>query len=353
MSIPDALTDYITKDQERKHRQKELIRHALSVSPIPVADDLRNAVATLFVTDARDVLRAHPGFDLEDKLRSIRTTLQLFDQAFADLLDALAAFDAFSRRPEFSYRSQRAEHDLIERRIRKEIFAFSELAHSLQDHSRHVKSRWEASVTAQRIAACFGDDGLHDFVCGLRTVLHHLLMLDASWEIRGSGAEATSHYLFKTHDLLDAAKRKKKLNSDALRYLASCDENIDIGELAPIYHRRVHNFYDPLLANPPAEVADYRRCWNAHRQRSARTIWAFMLSEFQSHGVDPYSYLDRFLTPAEIETARRLPHRSQEQVDFIISSIDEFSACDEALRRTVYQLFGVFSNQETEQVPST
>ncbi|MBD9653149.1 hypothetical protein IB267_32825 [Ensifer sp. ENS09] len=329
-------------EQEQNEQRKNALRAALAASPVPVPDDLLNAVAGLFVTDTLDVLRAHPGFDLEDKLRSIRTTLQLFDQAFADLQDALAAFDAFSRQPEFHYRSHRAQHDIIERSIRKEIFTFSELAHSLQDHCRRVNSRWKSSLITPRIPTCFGDDGLHDFVCGLRTALHHLLMLDANWAIRGSGAAATSHYLFDLRELQDA---NPSWNERARRFLAAQTENIDIGTLTPVYHQRVHEFYDAILdeadANPPAEVADYRRCWNAHQRRSARMAWNFMLTQYQNHGIDPYLYLDRYLLPTELETVRRLPDRSRTQVDFIIRALDELSACDDALRLKIYRFFGV------------
>jgi hypothetical protein len=337
-----SLSTYLSGEKDREKQRLEAIRHALSTATIPVPDELREAVASLFVTEAMEVLRAHPGFDLEYKLRSLRTTLQLFDQAYLDLMEALAAFDTFSRRPEFNYRSHRDEHSHIERRVRKEIFAFSELAHSLQDHSRRVKSQWENPAIDLRIPECFGTDGLHDFVCGLRSALHHMLMVDADWEIRDSGAAATSHYMFRKDELLAA---NPGWNAGARRYFERCGEVIDVGVLAQAYHPRVHSFYDTLLREaelgPPPDVADYRHCWNAHWQQSARMTWSFLLAEYLKRNIDPYGYLERYLTPVELEAARRLPHRSREQVDFIIQAVDEFSACDGNLRATIYRLFGV------------
>jgi hypothetical protein len=61
--------------------------------------------------------------------------------------------------------------------------------------------------------------------------------------------------------------------------------------------------------------------------------------------VDPYVYLERYLTQTELEGALRLPRHSREQADFIISAVDEFSACDDYIRALVYRLFGVV--QET------
>jgi hypothetical protein len=144
-------------------------------------------------------------------------------------------------------------------------------------------------------------------------------------------------------------------NAGARRYLAARNKDVDIGELAPLYHRRVHDFYDTLLdetdKSPPAEVADYRRCWNAHRQRGARLMWGFLLAQYLTCGLDPYNYLDRYLTPAELQAARKLPDRSRAQVDFIIQSVDEFSACDERLRLMIYRLFGVPDHQAATGLP--
>lgn len=338
----NKLREYLAGEADRKRRRNEAIREALSAGTVPVPDDVRHAVTTLFVTDAIDVLRSHPGFDLEDKVRSIRTALKLFDRAFMDLLEALDAFDAFSRRPEFTYRSHRDDLVAIENRIQKEIFVFSELAHSLRDHCRRVRARWEYPEIASQLSHCFGDDGLHDFVCGLRNALHHLRMVEANWQIRNSGPAASSRFVFSRRELIAA---NPNWNTRARRYLESCAERIDVKVVAWAYHPRVHAFYDGLLGkaetSPPPEVADYRYCWNAHRQRSARMAWRSLLIEFLKRKIDPYEYLERYLTPTELENAGQLPRHSQEQADFIIRAVYEFSACDEEVRKLVYQLFRV------------
>src|SRR5690606_37429933 len=143
-----------------------------------------------------------------------------------------------------------------------------------------------------QIVSTFGDDGLHDFVCGLRTALHHLLMVEANWLIRDSGPAATSHYVFSRDELRAA---NPGWNVRARGYLDSCADKIDVRLVAQAYYPRVHTFYDWLLREaeiaPPPEVADYRRCWDAHRQRSARMHWRLFLTEFLKRNVDPYVYL--------------------------------------------------------------
>jgi hypothetical protein len=166
---PRRLFEHLRAEQRQSRERKAGIKAALSKSPIPVPDDLQDAILGLFVTDAIEVLRAHLGFEPEEKIRSLRTTFELFNRASFDLMSALDVFDLFSQRPEFSYRSHKEELTAIESRIRKEIFAFSALAHSLQDHCRRLRSDWEPPGMAEQISGCFGSDGLHDFVCGLRT----------------------------------------------------------------------------------------------------------------------------------------------------------------------------------------
>jgi hypothetical protein len=195
---------------------------------------------------------------------------------------------------------------------------------------------------AEQISSRFGADGLHDFICGLRTALHHRSMVEADRLIRNSGANATSHYVFKR---LELEAVDKAWNVSARRYLEVLPEEIDVRIVVQSYVPRVRAFYDWLLAvsesTPPPAVADYRRCWSAHQQRSARMAWRFLLAELLKQEIDPYSYLERYLTPTEMEEARRFPKHSHEQVDFIITVVDKHSACDDELRSVVYRLFRV------------
>jgi hypothetical protein len=336
------MLQYLRAKEDQTRERKARIKAALVESPVPVPDEIHDAILTLFVTDAIEVLRAHPGFKLEEKIRSLWTTFELFNQASSDLISALDVLDQFSQRPEFNYRSHKDKLAVMESRIRKEIFAFSTLAHSLQEHCCGLRSDWEPRGTTEQISSCFGSDGLHDFIRKLRNCLHHQSMVEADWLIRDAGANATSHYVFRR---LELQAVKEAWNVDARRYLGSLPDEIDVRDVVQSYVPRVRAFYDWLLAAceaaPPPAVADYRRCWNAHRQRSEQMTWRLLLMEFLKQGIDPYSYLQRYLTPAEMEEAMRLPKRSPEQVDFIIAAVDELSACDDELRSLIYQLFRV------------
>lgn len=342
----------IRSEQQRKASHKLALREVLAKEPIPIREEVVAELLGLFVTDFRDVLQAHRGYALENKICSLRTTFRLFTKSYWDLISALDRFDGLSREPLFNFRAGESQTNEIEEQIRKEIFAFSALAHSLTDHCRIVRARWDPSGTAEQLSRFFGDDGLHNFVCGLRNALHHESMVEADWQIRNIGPGATSHFIFSRRELLAI---EKAWNGAARSYLAKqCTEEIDVRTVVQSYATRVQAFYDWLLQEceeaPPPEVQDYRRCWARHRQQSSRAAWSFLIGEFQKRHIDPYAYLqNRYLTEEEYALAMKFPMRSRQQVDFIIATLDKWNACDSDMRARVYRLFDVETSHRPQE----
>lgn len=331
-------------DHEARQRQavKDRIINAFQEGTIPVAESTLNDITNLFITDAIEVLRLHPGYLLESKFRSLKTTLTLFERAAGDLLAALDRFCVFSRTPEFHYISHAAMQADVETAVRKEIFAFTELAHSLQDHCRRITTKdWKPTEFEDMLADHFGNKALHDFICGLRTALHHRSMVEAEWLILGSGIEATSHYTFQTVEL----RLIQEWKSTALAFMDQAGDEIDVRSMTEDYRTRVRAFYnwflDAFEGSAPPEVLDYRRCWDEHTRRSSRGIYRLLLNEFLRRGVDPYPHLHKYLRPDQLAQALTLPNHSQQQVDLIIEMVDRARACDSDLRAIIYRLFGV------------
>lgn len=76
--------------------------------------------------------------------------------------------------------------------------------------------------------------------------------------------------------------------------------------------------------------------------RSILRAWInTLLNEVVTKRLDPYEYLNDYLTDSEIEEVLRLPKRSREQVDRIIEIVDASGICDQALRENIYKAFGV------------
>ena len=97
----DAFHYYADLMNQQKQAERNRIIKAFAEGPIPVDDATLESFVRLFVTDAVEALRSHPGFGLEDKVRSLKTTLILFERAADDLIEVLNRFDTFSRTPEF------------------------------------------------------------------------------------------------------------------------------------------------------------------------------------------------------------------------------------------------------------
>jgi len=87
------------------------------------------------------------------------------------------------------------------------------------------------------------------------------------------------------------------------------------------------------------EFFDCKKTYNAVNVRST---WNLLIKQvFLQKKIDPYMYLGRYLSNNEIEEILSLPFRSKRQVDRIVEIVDEYGACNEELRKAVYELFGI------------
>jgi hypothetical protein len=94
-----------------------------------------------------------------------------------------------------------------------------------------------------------------------------------------------------------------------------------------------------LYGNNISEYLRYKRLINGF---SAESHWKVLLQQvFIPQKIDPYLYLDRYLTDYELQEVLSLPHQSKGQVDKIIAFVDEYNVCEDELRSLVYRLFNV------------
>jgi nitrite reductase/ring-hydroxylating ferredoxin subunit len=129
-------------------------------------------------------------------------------------------------------------------------------------------------------------------------------------------------------------------------WLQAMEVGIDLGELIRSYAKDVNDFQEwlerTLELAAGDQIADYRRCTKRIKAVSSRCYWNIIFQQVVLPAKrDPYQYLDQYLTPDELKDVNALPLRSKEQVDRIISLVDEYNACDSELRALVYKAFGV------------
>ena len=327
--------------EQKKEECIAAVRETLA-GATELSDADKTALIQLNFMEFPRVITAHHGHKASAKLESLTVARAQFDMACATILEILDEFHAFSEGPGFHSPDNRATFNRIVARMRKELFTFSDLAHSVQDHARRVDKVWSSPDYAAKLIVHFGPDRLHNFVIALRNALHHVHVFDAEWVLRWNGAgEKSAHFNLKKFELLDE-------HSDwgaAKPWLETAPAEIDVRALVTDYRARHAAFYDWYLgwcaANMPAEVAEYRALKLGHRQHLLRMEWDFLLREFLKRGVDPMAHLARFLTSEQAAEAQRLPPKSQTLADFVIECIDETGGCTPKLREMAYKLFDV------------
>jgi hypothetical protein len=325
------------------------VRAAIKAAPVPMPVQIVDNVARLNPEDAREVLRDHPGFMTWEKTRSYKASLGIFERAAEDLLRAIRSFEELSRDATIFDRMREDELKELERSVQKELFATTNAAHSLVEHStRRLQKSIEISDYDQHLAECFRDDGLHDFVIGLRRIVHHVVMVRPGWQITQQANVADWQARFKLdRDELSLVVQAEAdtMNAAGRRFLAKAGPSIDLQLLFEEYRRRAREFHSwfsrVIEAQPLEDMRDYERCLKENRKNTTRTFWKAMLGNWMNWDKppNPYEYLHRYLNAEQLTIVRALPERSDEQIDKIIEFIDTDSACDEELRHRAYELF--------------
>jgi hypothetical protein len=279
----------------------------------------------------------------------------VFDRAVLDLVRIIRRFEAAveteSEHSIFS-RTQRSALDDIEHTIEKELFAATNAAHSLVDHStRRLQSVVEVPGYAAKLAECFGDDGVHEFIIGFRNILHHLHMIKAGWRVEHDFRAGTKRAMLTLDrdDVRFAVEQSPNSFGSGLSrvraYLEASSEPIDLKALFEEYQRRVAQFHDwygnELASEALIAVHDYERCLRENKKFAARAFLKAMLGSWLRWKAppNPYDHLHRFASAEQIAEIYRLPAQSEEQVNKVIECVDLDRICDEDLRKMIYDLF--------------
>lgn len=330
---------------------REKVREAVRAAGVPLPENVVKALAQLNPHDVRKVLIDHPGFETSERLRSYRSSLTVFQRAVSDLTKAIERFESAVKGDIFD-RQQRDELGDIKGAIQKELFAATNAAISLRDHStRRLQPLVKIPGYEARRNECFGNDGLHEFIIGFRNVLHHLHMIEAGWHVenhfeRGKKASFKVNRDEVRFYIEHSEKRRSKTeHASILAYLSASPKDIDLKKVFEEYQERVADFHtwygEALTSDHLIELRDCERCLQESRKFGARTFWKAMLGNWLrwKRPPNPYDHLHRYLTSEQIADVYSLPMQSEKQVDKVIKFVDTGRACDAELRRMAYELF--------------
>lgn len=332
------LKTVLERDKQRRKRERDELILAVQHPPLSDADLKR--LVWQGPGDWDEVMRHHPGYAVEEVLSSLRNTLDVFTRSWRDLSSQLERFSAFAASPDAMHRSRRGELEDIQSSVRKEVFALSTAAKALVDVSRRLEAKVSVPGYRDRIEKEFSQDGQHRFVTKLRDTLNHGWFAAADWLLSHGPEGRSTAFTLSCPDML----HNGDFTGPARAYIISAGDRIDVGELFSSYVAKVSALYDWLLSVVDDHIdpatREYRHLVKERKANGVRSSWAIILQGLGNRVLDPYDYLDRYLTPDEVADVQRFPARSKQQIDRIIALVDEYDACDDRLRERLYRLFG-------------
>jgi hypothetical protein len=297
-------------------------------------------------TETREYIQMkHPGVPVYTSLKSIRLSLDVFLNAVSDLISSINRFKGESARPEFWHRPYRSFVEELEVAIQRGIASSAMCSMALVDHTREFSKIYTIPDYDIKLNHYFNASKEHRFIHSLRRYITHIKLTKANWMITHSyedREEPQAFFFFRQTDLL----KWTDWHSLAKVYIDEHPEGINVEELFKHYSSTVKEFHNWLRSSVMdsygTHISDYLRYQNLMKRFEFQSYWNFLLKQaFIPKNVDPYMYLDRYLTKQELESVFSFPQRSKEQVDRIIELVDEYGACTEEIRNLVYRFFSI------------
>jgi len=316
-----------------------------TLGPLPWSEErLRQAYFKSF-TATRKAIQELPGFQVHRDLLTLQLSLNIFRDAVTDLMKSIDLFHGHSQESSFWTRPERQRFEQHVIMVQRGIFSAVTSAMALFAYSRIICDRLKLGEYRDRFSAEFDKSEEHQFIYHLRNCICHVSVIEVGWQCRISyiTGERSTRFLLEPQLLFEYRKWDKLSRTFIKRH----PEGIDAKELFEKYRTRVDNFYEWVfteitrLSEP--NLSEYRQYERILNRFDVKSWWNVILKQQVIGKRDPYAYLERYLTKAELDEVLALPMRSKEQVDRIIEIVDEYGACDDDLKATVYSAFGVSS----------
>jgi hypothetical protein len=215
-------------------------------------------------------------------------------------------------------------------------------AMALVDHSRRFSGKYPVEFYREKVREYFSGNPLHRFVQNFRNYMTHVRIAKSNWVVKHD-KQGSSVFFFLTQENLS---KWDGWDIPSKSYIAENPDGVNVEEFFNDYSRMVKLFHDwfrsQVWQKHSEELREFFDCKKAYNAINVRSTWNMLIKQtFLPKKIDPYMYLDRYLSNNEIAEVLSLPFRTKQQVDRIIKFVDEYRACDGELRKSVYELFGV------------
>ncbi|MBC3935535.1 hypothetical protein H8K47_09190 [Undibacterium sp. CY7W] len=303
---------------------REIIEHAISDS----------------FQDAKKSIEETAGGKLWRTVQDLDDSIRIFHESTTELLDEICLFGDRSKNPTFWHRANVNEVEIHTRVVKKKLFYCTSSLMALVDHARRFYKATPVCGYTDQLKAAFSSPGLHDFLQGLRNYNTHWRIAQANWIIRHdfkSGVRVAQFTVTKPELLAwDGWSAKAKV------FIDSAPDAIDIYGLFFEYRKHVQHFYawhkGAVLEKYGQDIQPYFEYKRLYEGIMKKCTWNLIIANAPKT-VNPYQYLDQYLTTLQIERLLAFKHRSDGQVDALIQMLGMEEFCDEFLREKVLALF--------------
>lgn len=226
--------------------------------------------------------------------------------------------------------------------FQKEVLAFCSASIGIVEITRRIlKIRDDINNDMKELVTAHFNDNLPSFIKDLRNNLSHGSVIVPGWSISISSSGKTGLMILSADELLALGDWSSKGRS----YIESFEDNkVSIKKAVEDYHCKIQHYHSSLsdlfARNITPEEKDYYDIEDELKRWSYKQQYKILATQI-GKGKNPYLYLHKFFSKNEVRQILRFPNHSKEQVDYIISLKSVDIECDDYLRFSLYDIFGV------------
>lgn len=301
--------------------------------------DIETAIFKNF-SDAIGVIEETQGGRLWRALRDLEDTLWIFNTSTTDLLDEICLFGDRSKNPSFWHQANVNEAEGHTRAVKKKLFHCTSALMALVDHARNFQRKTPVTGYADRLQATFPSPGLHDFLQCLRNYNTHWRVAQANWVIQTEAQSKTREVRFRVTKC--ELQKWDKWSVNARQYIECVSDAIDVYELFSEYRKHVQSFYawhkGAVLDGYAAFLQPYFEYKRLYEGLQKKYTWNLIISHAPK-AINPYQYLDQYLSRHQLERLLAYEHRSEAQVEALLQMVGMKEFCDEPMYEKLLALF--------------
>ncbi|EMD9439664.1 hypothetical protein VXE32_003684 [Burkholderia cepacia] len=310
----------------------------LDTIPHPWTRDIIETAIFRNFTDARESIEMTPGGVLWRALQDLQDTIWIFETNTTELLDEICLFGERSKNPAFWHPAKHSEVKNHTRAVKKKIFHCTSSLMTLVDHARKFHRSTPVSGYYDRLKAVFSSPGLHDFLQCFRNYNTHWRIAEANWLIQRDKSGRSAKFVIKKSELLiwDGWTRP------AREYIEASEEILNVYDIFSEYRSFAQKFYawhrGAVFDTHPDIIRYYLECKRLYEGLQKKYMWNMIISHTPKT-LNPFEYVDQYLTENQLQQLLAHELRSSQQVDALIRMLDMEEFCDQDLRSKVTAFF--------------